>query len=185
MWVYDSSSVTSLYPATVIFSGQCVAWPCGGRRARRARAGGGGGVRPVGQAVAGVQDRRRELELARVEAYAAIREQLAGMAGAQEQLQREAANLVKALRAPAVRGRWGEIQLRRVLEVAGMVPYCDFVEQPTVETEDGRLRPDVVVRLPGGKSVVVDAKTPIADRSLRQLRGVGEGPAGSVGESEL
>lgn len=119
-------------------------------------------VAPVGQALAGVQDRLRELEAARIEAYAAIKEQLAGMAGTQEQLQREAANLVKALRSPAVRGRWGEIQLRRVLEMAGMVPYCDFVEQPTVHTDDGRLRPDVVVRLPGGKTVVVDAKTPIS-----------------------
>src|SRR5439155_15756621 len=89
-------------------------------------------------------------------------EQLRAVAEGQERLRAETGNLVTALRAPHVRGRWGEMQLRRVVELAGMVAHCDFVEQETERDGDGRLlRPDLVVRLAGGKQIVVDSKVPI------------------------
>jgi DNA recombination protein RmuC len=84
--------------------------------------------------------------------------QLQHVMGATQQLQVETSRLVQALRAPHVRGRWGEVALRRVVELAGMTPHCDFEEQTTHEGDEGRLRPDVVVRLPGGRTVIVDAK---------------------------
>lgn len=102
------------------------------------------------------------LEKSRVDAYATLTEQVRAMAEAQVALRAETGNLVKALRAPQTRGRWGELQLKRVVEMAGMLDHCDFYEQANVTTEDGRLRPDMIVRLPGGKNIVVDAKAPLA-----------------------
>jgi DNA recombination protein RmuC len=119
-------------------------------------------IAPIRDALARVDGKLLEVEKERVSSYAGLLEQVKAMTRTQQALQAETGNLAKALRAPHVRGRWGEIQLRRVVEMAGMLDYCDFEEQTTVDSEDGRLRPDLVVRLPGGKTVVVDAKAPLA-----------------------
>jgi DNA recombination protein RmuC len=118
-------------------------------------------VRPVRESLDKVDTRIRELETARAGAYSGLSEQVRGLLETQTQLRVETGRLATALRAPGVRGRWGEIQLRRVVEMAGMLEHCDFYTQPVAVTEDGRQRPDMLVRLPGGKNVVVDAKTPI------------------------
>ena len=114
-----------------------------------------GYVKPLKDSLERVDGQVRTLELARERAYGALGEQLS-------QLSERTASLATALRTPHVRGRWGEIQLKRVVELAGMLPYCDFDQQVTATTDDGRLRPDLVVRLPGGKVVIVDAKVPLA-----------------------
>lgn len=118
-------------------------------------------VKPVQDSLKQVDDQLRGLETIRVEAYSTLTQQVRSMAETQRHLQSETANLVKALRSPTVRGRWGEIQLKRVVEMAGMLEHCDFDEQTTVATEEGFLRPDLQVHLPGGKNIIVDAKVPL------------------------
>lgn len=118
-------------------------------------------VKPLNASLEKVNERIKEIETARTSAYASLTEQVSSMARAQLQLQREAGNLVKALRQPTVRGRWGEMQLRKVVELAGMVEHCDFSEQVSVESNNGRLRPDLVVNLPNKKHVIIDAKAPL------------------------
>lgn len=115
-------------------------------------------VEPLTRTLDQVRAELAEAEKARVEGHAALGEQVRAMRVASEQLRGETAQLVTALRSSQVRGRWGEVQLRRVVEAAGMLAHVDFVEQEQVRTDDGLLRPDMVVRLAGGKHVVVDAK---------------------------
>jgi DNA recombination protein RmuC len=103
----------------------------------------------------------RRLEVERQKAYTALTEQMRHLTGSHERLERETRNLVTALRSPQTRGRWGELQLRRVVEMAGMLERCDFSEQVTSDGDAGRMRPDLVVHLPGGKNVAVDAKVPL------------------------
>jgi DNA recombination protein RmuC len=119
-------------------------------------------VAPVRASLDKVDDKIQQIERIREGAYSELREQVRGLGESQIKLQVETGKLVTALRAPAVRGRWGEIQLQRVVEMAGMLENCDFFTQPTADSDDGRLRPDLLVRLPGGKSIVVDAKAPLA-----------------------
>ena len=118
-------------------------------------------VRPVRESLDKVDAQIRTIEVARQGAYKSLEAQIDGLIRTQNQLRSETSNLVTALRSPVVRGRWGEIQLKRVVEMAGMVNYCDFEEQPSVGSDQGRLRPDLIVRLPGDKTIVVDAKAPL------------------------
>jgi len=119
-------------------------------------------VQPIVESLVKVDGKIGELELKRESAYSALNEQLRGLVETHlPMLHNETAKLVQSLRQPAARGRWGEMQLRRVVEVAGMLEHCDFLEQQWGEGEDGRTRPDLVVKLPGGRQIVVDSKAPL------------------------
>ncbi len=118
-------------------------------------------LNPLSETLARYELGLRQVELERKGAYEGLSEKLAQLHLGHEQLQRETRNLVTALRSPQTRGRWGEVQLRRVVEMAGMLEHCDFDEQVSTNTEDGRLRPDMIVHMPGGRDMVVDAKVPL------------------------
>ena len=136
-------------------------------------------VKPLRDSLVRYEEQLRMMESSRQTAYGGLDQHLKLLTEAHQRLQHETGNLVNALRAPSVRGRWGEITLKRVAELAGMVAHCDFAEQECVETEEGRLRPDMIIRLPGGRHIVVDAKAVLsayleaheaADEDQRQER---------------
>ncbi|HUI05152.1 MAG TPA: DNA recombination protein RmuC [Acidimicrobiales bacterium] len=118
-------------------------------------------LEPLREQLGRYEQGMRVIELERQRAYTGLSEQVRQLGQSQDRLQAETRNLVTALRSPSTRGRWGEMQLRRVVEVAGMLEHCDFDEQVTTQGPEGRLRPDMVVHLPGAKNVVVDAKVPL------------------------
>ncbi|MBI5969626.1 MAG: DNA recombination protein RmuC [Deltaproteobacteria bacterium] len=117
-----------------------------------------GMVKPLTEALRRYEEEVKKIEASRLTAYGSLTEQLKQVSLTQETLKKETGNLVTALRRPEVRGRWGEMQLRRVAELAGMSTHCDFSEQASVETDSGRQRPDMIVHLPMGRDIVVDAK---------------------------
>jgi DNA recombination protein RmuC len=119
-------------------------------------------VAPIKEALGKFDSKIQALEVAREGAYQGLLQQVSQLLDAGRQLRSETSSLAQALRSPVVRGQWGEIQLRRVVEMAGMLSYCDFTEQETLRTETGVLRPDLIVKLPAGKTIVVDAKAPVA-----------------------
>jgi len=118
-------------------------------------------VKPIKEALEKTEKQIHNIEKDRKESYGALNSHLELMARSQQSLQDQTQQLVNALRRPEIRGRWGELSLKRLVELAGMVEYCDFYEQQSVDTEDGRRRPDMIVRMPGQREIVVDVKTPL------------------------
>jgi DNA recombination protein RmuC len=118
-------------------------------------------VNPLETALRDLRTEVTRVESARQEAYGSLRSEVQQLALTSKELRQETGSLVSSLKQPQVKGKWGELTLRRAVELAGMSPHCDFVEQKSVETEDGRLRPDLIVHLPGGTQVVIDAKVPL------------------------
>ncbi len=117
-------------------------------------------LEPISKSLEQVNTQVQTVEKQRIEAFADLKRQLTDMVISQKDLRQETATLVKALRTPHARGQWGEMQLKRVIEMAGMVDHVDFIEQAS--TADGKMRPDMLVRLPANKTIVIDAKTPLA-----------------------
>jgi len=118
-------------------------------------------LKPIHTALEKTDHQIQQMEKERKQAYGALHKHLETMAASQATLQQETRNLVKALRRPEVRGQWGELTLKRLAELAGMVEYCDFYPQQSVQTDEGRQRPDMIVRMPDGREIVVDVKTPL------------------------
>lgn len=115
-------------------------------------------VQPLTETLQRYEKQINELEKTRIAAYSNLDNQIKSLLVSEQQLQKETGNLVSALRRPEVRGRWGEITLKRVVELAGMSEHCDYIEQVSVSTEDGRLRPDMIIHLPNEREIVVDSK---------------------------
>ncbi|WP_203472779.1 DNA recombination protein RmuC [Dissulfurispira thermophila] len=120
-----------------------------------------GTIKPLQEMLKRYEEQIQQIEKHRHESFGSLAQQIRSLSSMQEQLQKETSNLVTVLRRPKVSGSWGEIGLRRVAELAGMTAYCDFYEQESVSTDDRRLRPDMIVRLPNGREIVVDAKAPV------------------------
>lgn len=118
-------------------------------------------VKPIREALDKTEHQMREMEKDRREAYGSLTRHLESLAQTQQLLHGETRNLVTALRRPEVRGQWGELTLKRLVELAGMVEHCDFYEQEHTDTPEGRMRPDMIVRMPDGREIVVDVKTPL------------------------